>query len=324
MADAGAWGNKPYYSFDAYCKSVYGEKVYKIALNIGCTCPVRDGTIHSDACIFCSAGGSGEFAAAPSGQTPDLPAQLAAGKERIRRKYGGSRFIAYLQPYTNTYGDPAYLKDCYTAALADEEVVGLSIATRPDCLGPEIMAVLDAVREDFPEKSLWIELGLQTIHRKTVQYIRRGYETSVFEEAVHTLHTHHIPVIVHVILGLPGEDRSQILTTIEYLNTFPIFGIKLQLLHVLMGTDLAKDYAERKFETLTRTEYIQLLIDCLEHLSPQTVIHRLTGDGPRDLLIAPLWSTDKKNILNQLLKEMERLGSYQGKAFSGADRFPIL
>lgn len=314
------WGSKPYYAFDEYCKRVYGEKVYKIAVNIGCTCPVRDGTIHSDGCIFCSAGGSGEFAAAGSGST-DLTAQLEEGKERIHEKYNGHKFIAYFQPYTNTYGDPDYLRACYLSALSDEEVVGISIATRPDCLDPEICEVLSEVHAAFPEKSLWIELGLQTIHPETIQYIRRGYDNSVFEDALHKLHRMQIPVIVHVILGLPGEDRSHMLSTIEYLNTFPIFGIKLQLLHVLVDTDLAKDYSERKFETLTRAEYISLLIDCLEHLSPEIVIHRLTGDGPRNLLIAPTWSTDKKNLLNQLLQEMKRLESYQGKLYTGAKTF---
>ena len=310
------WGSKPYYAFDEYCRRVYGEKVYKIAINIGCTCPVRDGTIHSDGCIFCSAGGSGEFAVAGSGST-DLTEQLEEGKNRIHEKYNGQKFIAYFQPFTNTYGDPEYLRACYLSALSDEEVVGISIATRPDCLGPEICEVLSEVQQTYPNKSLWIELGLQTIHRETIQYIRRGYENSVFEDAVHRLHEMHIPVIVHVILGLPGEDRDHILSTIEYLNTFPIFGVKLQLLHVLVDTDLAKDYTDRKFETLTRSEYVRLVIDCLEHLSPEIVIHRLTGDGPRNLLIAPTWSTDKKNILNQLLKEMKLSESYQGKYYSG-------
>ena len=317
------WGSKPYYAFDEYCRRVYGEKVYKIAINIGCTCPVRDGTIHSDGCIFCSAGGSGEFAVAGSGST-DLTEQLEEGKNRIHEKYNGQKFIAYFQPFTNTYGDPEYLRACYLSALSDEEVVGISIATRPDCLGPEICEVLSEVQQTYPNKSLWIELGLQTIHRETIQYIRRGYENSVFEDAVHRLHEMHIPVIVHVILGLPGEDRDHILSTIEYLNTFPIFGVKLQLLHVLVDTDLAKDYTDRKFETLTRSEYVRLVIDCLEHLSPEIVIHRLTGDGPRNLLIAPTWSTDKKNILNQLLKEMKLSESYQGKYYSGDKPFQTI
>ncbi len=310
------WDGKPYNSLSHYFKSVYGEKIYKVALDGGMTCPVRDGTISSNGCIFCSAGGSGEFAAsAPERGNPNMEAQLAAAKKLISEKFSGGHFVAYLQPYTNTYADVAYLRKVYTAALLPDEIVGLSIATRPDCLGDGVLDLLTELKQLFPEKFIWVELGLQTIHPSSIRYIRRGYDNSVFQSAVHRLHDRGIPVIVHVILGLPGETRADMRATIQYLNTFPIFGVKLQLLHVLKGTDLAKDYAARRFETLSLPEYINIVIDCLEHLSPDTVIHRLTGDGPKNLLIAPEWSFDKKKTLNTLWKEMEQRGSYQGALY---------
>lgn len=311
--DRRRWDDKPYYSLDSYFRSVYGEKIYKLALDGGCTCPVRDGSIDTRGCIFCSAGGSGEFAAGGrTGSRPDIESQIEAGKQLILSKFSGAHFVAYFQPYTNTYAEISHLRDIFTRALMPEEIVGLSIATRPDCLGDGVLDLLCDLKSLFPEKFIWIELGLQTIHPASIRYIRRGYDNTVFEDAVLKLHELQIPIIVHTILGLPGESREQMLSTIEYLNTFPIFGIKLQLLHVLKDTDLATDYALRKFDTLSRDEYIDLVIACIEHLSPETVIHRLTGDGPKALLIAPDWSGDKRATLNLLRKEMERRGSYQG------------
>ncbi|MCR4584559.1 MAG: TIGR01212 family radical SAM protein [Lachnospiraceae bacterium] len=311
------WNGKPYYSLDSYFKSVYGEKIYKISLDGGFTCPVRDGLISDKGCIFCSAGGSGEFSAASllSSERPSISGQITAGKEFIRSKFDGRHFVAYLQPYTNTYGPVDKLRSVYTEALSDKDIIGLSIATRPDCLGPEVLSLLEEMKRSFPGKFIWIELGLQTIHPASISYIRRGYDTSVFEKAMHALMDLHIPVIVHLILGLPGEDRSMMLSNIEYINTFPVFGIKLQLLHVLKDTDLAADFAERKFDVLTKDEYIDIVIDCLEHLSPDTVIHRVTGDGPKSILIAPSWSANKKGVLNLLHSEMETRGSYQGRLY---------
>lgn len=321
------WGDKPYYSLDHYFKSIYGEKIYKAALHAGCTCPVRDGTLDDKGCIFCSAGGSGEFAAAlplTADGRPDVEAQLDLAMRRVADKFHGSHCIAYLQPYSNTYGDTAYLRNIYISLLSDPRVIGLSIATRPDCLPQDILSVLQELKERFPEKSLWVELGLQTIHPASVRYIRRHYDNSVFEEAVHKLKDLGIPVIVHCIIGLPGEGREQLYSTIEYINTFNVFGIKLQLLHVLEGTDLAADYDARAFEVLTADEYISLLSGALERLSPDIVIHRLTGDGPRNLLIAPLWSTDKKNILNRLHAHMESTGAYQGRRYTAPSGFTTI
>lgn len=318
------WGEKPYYSLSYYFKSVYGEKIYKIALDGGMTCPNRDGTLDTRGCIFCSEGGSGEFSAPMNRCHPDIKAQIQEGKKRLEGKKTGTRFVAYFQPFTNTYGPIHHLQAIYEAALSDPEIIGISIATRPDCLSGEVIQLLSDLTKKYSTKFIWVELGLQTIHRETALYIRRGYELSVFEEAVKKLQHIQIPVIVHVILGLPGETREHMLSTVEYLNTFPIFGIKLQLLHVLEGTDLAKDFAKREFDVLTMEEYIDIVIACLEQLNPEIVIHRLTGDGPKNILIAPTWSRDKRVVLNTLLHTMRQRDSWQGKLVPQVADFQIL
>lgn len=318
------WTGKPYNSLNHYFMSVYGEKIYKVAINGGMTCPNRDGVIDTRGCIFCSKGGSGEFAAPINAENPDITSQLEVAREKVKDKVKDGKFIAYFQPYTNTYATVEYLEKVYTEAISPDDVVGISIATRPDCLSEDVLQLLVKIREAFPDKFIWIELGLQTMHRKTAQYIRRGYETAVFEDAVKKLNEVQIPIIVHVILGLPGESRQDMLGTIEYLNTFPIFGIKLQLLHVLKDTDLAVDYENRLFETFTMEEYIDTLIDCIEHLSPNIVIHRVTGDGPKNILISPLWSGNKKKVLNTLLKEMDERDTWQGKKYENLGIFNII
>lgn len=318
------WDHKPYYSLDYYFKSIYGQKIYKVALHGGMTCPNRDGTLDTRGCIFCSQGGSGEFAAPINSQDPNIPEQLANARARISQKIANARYVAYFQPFSNTYAPVDYLRKIYTAALDQEDIVGLSIATRPDCIPDEVLDLFDELNQKYEDKFIWVELGLQSAHRKTAQYIRRGYETSVFETTVKKLHDHHIPIIVHVILGLPYETREDMLGTIEYLNTFPIFGIKLQLLHVLKGTDLATRYMDGEFDTLTKNEYISIVISCLEHLSSDIVIHRVTGDGPRDLLIAPTWSTDKRGVLNTLIKTMLDNNTYQGRLYNDSRSFDII
>lgn len=318
------WDNKPYHSLDYYFKEVYGQKVYKIAIDGGMTCPNRDGIIDSRGCIFCSMGGSGEFSVPMDKEHPDIRAQLEEGKQRITQKYSGGCYVAYFQPYTNTYAPVDYLESIYRQALDDPEIIGISIATRPDCLPMDVIDLLAELKEDYPDQFIWVELGLQTIHRNTAQYIRRGYETSVFEEAVRKLSNIQIPIIVHVILGLPGESREQMITTVEYLNTFPIFGVKLQLLHVLKNTDLANDYANRKFDVLTLDEYTDIVIECLERLTPDMVIHRVTGDGPKNILVAPTWSFDKKRVMNTLNKKMENKDSWQGKQYEHSGTFHII
>ena len=301
------WNGKPYYSLDYMLKERFNKKIYKVALNGGMTCPNRDGKIDTRGCIFCSKGGSGDFAGKG---IDDITTQINKQAEILREKTNASNFIAYFQAYTNTYAPTDYLRKIYTEALSHPNIVALSIATRPDCLDKE---VLDLLEELNNIKSIWIELGLQTINEKTAEYIRRGYPLSCFDSAVKELRKRGIEVIVHTILGLPGESRKDILETIHYLNNKDIQGIKLQLLHVLKDTDLAKEYKMNKFEVYTMEEYIDTVIDCVEHLSNNIVIHRITGDGPKRILIAPLWSGNKKSVLNSLHHEFKVRQAYQGK-----------
>lgn len=307
------WLDRPYYSLDAYCKNRYGSKVYKIALDAGLTCPNRDGKLGSRGCIFCSAGGSGDFAVKPMDSVAE---QLKAGQEMFGKKKTGNQFIAYFQAYTNTYGKIEYLAEIYEEALKQPQIVGISIATRPDCLPEEVLDLLVTLKNKYPTKDIWVELGLQTIHEATAAYIRRGYKLEVFDAAVANLKARNIPVIVHIILGLPGENTEMVLKTIQYLNQLSILGIKLQLLHVLKETDLADDYLAGKFETLSKEDYMSLLITCLKHLSPDIVIHRLTGDGPKDLLIAPTWSLYKRDFFNTLHRHLKQTQEYQGQEYS--------
>lgn len=304
------WGEKPYHSLDYEMKQRFGEKVYRLSLNGGMTCPNRDGTAGTGGCIFCSAGGSGDFAA-PA--ILPISEQLRMQKELIAKKRPVHKYIAYFQAYTNTYAPVEYLERIFLEAISDPEVVALSIATRPDCLGDEVLALLHRLNQIKP---VWVELGLQTIHEDTARFIRRGYPLSCFAAAVTQLRAIGIEVIVHVILGLPGEYRDAMLQTCNYLNTCDIQGIKLQLLHILKHTDLATYYTETGFPVMTQEAYITLLIDCMEQLSPKIVIHRLTGDGPGALLIAPLWSQSKRAVLNSLHAELKRRGTWQGRLFT--------
>lgn len=299
-----------FYNLSTYLKNTYGKKYYKIALHSHMTCPNRDGKLDDKGCIFCSAGASGEFAVSGT-----LAEQLEQGKKQIQNKYNGSGLIAYFQSYTNTYAPIEYLTKLFTEALEHREVVGISIATRPDCLGEEVITLLSTLSRSFPEKFIWVELGLQTIHEKTANYIRRHYPLSTFEKAVHDLNSVGIPFIVHTILGLPGETKEDFLETISYLNEVKPFGIKLQLLHVLKNTDLAIDYEKGLFKILSQEEYTDWLISGIEKLSPDIVLHRVTGDGNKEDLIAPLWSTNKKNVMNTFNKTLKEKNTWQGKYY---------
>lgn len=326
------WGDKPYYSLNEYCKNKYHEKLYKIAIDAGFTCPNRDGTLHTRGCIFCSAGGSGDFAVKTYNEKNTLQVHAASycdasvksvseqvreGLSLFKEKRIGTRFIAYFQAYTNTYAPVEHLRTLYTQALSHPDMAGISIATRPDCLPKECLELLSELQVQFPDKFIWVELGLQTMHESTADFIRRGYSSSVFENAMEELTVRNIPVIVHVILGLPGETTDMQYSTISYLNMWKPFGIKLQLLHILKETDLANYYANpsNHFHTLTKQDYLDLLIGCIERLSPDIVIHRVTGDGPKDLLIAPTWSLNKRDVLNSLHKQMKEQGAFQGKLY---------
>lgn len=304
------WGDKPYYSLDAMLREKFGEKIYKITLNGAMTCPNRDGTCGTRGCIFCSSGGSGDFAGNPS---LPIPVQIERQIQSIRAKRPVRRFIAYFQAYTNTYAPVEYLEKIFREAISHPDIAALSIGTRPDCLPDKTLHLLETLNAVKP---VWVELGLQTIHEDTARYIRRGYGLECFEQAVTELHRRNLDIIVHTILGLPGESRQKILETTQYLSHRPIQGIKLQLLHVLRGTDLATDYMAGKFQVLSREAYLDLAIDCLERLSPDIAVHRITGDGPKELLIAPLWSSRKREVLNALHHRMKLRNTWQGRCFS--------
>ena len=307
------WNDKPYHTLDYELKKRFGEKIYKIALDAGMTCPNRDGTCGVRGCIFCSAGGSGDFAAKKASEETSIATQLEIGKQHFHSKNIGRYYVAYFQAYTNTYAPIAKLDHLYREALDEPSVVGISIATRPDCLGDDVLSLLDKLNREYHDKFIWVELGLQTIHENTAILIRRGYPLSVFKQAVIRLREISIPTIAHVIVGLPGEDRTMMLETCHFLAEKGIDGIKLQLLHILKGTDLVELYRKKTFDILDMMEYIDIIISCLEALPPDMVIHRVTGDGPKDLLLAPLWSLDKRRVLNTLHQEMRRRNTWQSK-----------
>ena len=304
------WNGKPYHSLDYALKVEFGEKVYKAALNGGFTCPNRDGKLGTRGCIFCSAEGSGDFAASVK---LSITEQIDTAIKAIRKKTTANRFIAYFQSFTNTYGPIDKMHRLFAEAIHHPNTAVLSVATRPDCLSDEVLELLSELNHIKP---VWVELGLQTIHEKTAEWMRRGYGLPVFAEAVKKLRERNITVVVHVILGLKDETKDMMLETIRYLNHMDIQGIKLQLLHVIEGTDLADEYLQGAQKALSKEEYIDLLIACLENLSPDIVIHRLTGDGPSDRLIAPMWSVRKREVLNQIHHEMKLRESFQGKCFT--------
>ena len=309
-----------YYSLNQYLRQTFGQKIYKISLNGGMTCPNRDGSLDTRGCIFCSAGGSGDFAAAPA----PIAVQIEAAKSQVSAKTKGGLYIAYFQAYTNTYAPLSHLEHIFTEAINHPDIVALSIGTRPDCLPEPVLDLLERLAQIKP---VWVELGLQTIHSATASYIRRGYDLPVFDTAVAALKARGLSVIVHLILGLPGETHEQMIESASYVGRAltrqklaalptgqpPADGVKLQLLHVLQGTDLAEDYLAGKFNTLSMEEYFSVLFDCIEVLPPELVIHRLTGDGPKSILIEPQWTGNKKAVLNAMKTAMDFAQVQQGK-----------
>lgn len=296
-----------YYSFNTYLQERFGEKLYKLSLETGCTCPNRDGTLGTGGCIFCSAGGSGEFAECAQA---DVNMQIENAKAHVAKKFKGEHYIAYFQSYTNTYGNLQHLQKIFFTAAANPCIKAISIATRPDCLPP---SVLEMLRELNEVKPVFVELGLQTVHEDTAKFIRRGYPLPVYANAVRDLHNIGVNVVTHIILGLPYESKAQMLETVRYVGGIGSDGIKLQLLHILRGTDLEKIYLSGAFEALTKEAYLDILCDCVEILPKATVIHRLTGDAPKKLLVAPLWSADKKSVLNSIHQTFAKRGIQQGK-----------
>ena len=280
-----------FYSLNRYFRETFGCKGYKLALQGGMTCPNRDGTLGTRGCIFCS--GSSEFA--ETGET--VTEQIAKAAERVKSKNKDGKYIAYFQDHTNTYAPVTVLKQKFSEAIAHPDVAVLSVATRPDCLPDEVLSLLSELNR---QKPVWVELGLQTIHDTTADFLRRGYPTEVYDEAVRKLHSHGISVVTHLILGLPGETPEMLFETVKHIGDIGTDGVKFHLLHILKGTDLAELYKQGKISALSFPEYASLLSECIRLLPPDTVVHRITGDGDKRTLLAPLWSADKKHVLNSL------------------------
>lgn len=301
------------YTLNRYYKERFGEKVYKLSLDGGMTCPNRDGKLDTRGCIFCSAGGSGDFA---SSRFLSITRQIEDAKSRISRKIKNGKYIAYFQAYTNTYASIEYLQKIFFEAAHCKDIVGISIATRPDCVDENVIELLRELNCILP---VFVELGLQTIHEETAKFIRRGYELDTFNKTVYLLSDSNINIVVHLILGLPNETFSDIISSIRYLNGLPVNGVKLQLLHILKNTDLSDYYsdASNNFKTLSLEDYTILLSECIENLRPDIVLHRMTGDGNKTELIAPLWSSDKKRVLNYINKYFEEHNIIQGRKFTG-------
>ena len=283
---------------NAYLRETFGCKVYKLALNGGFTCPNRDGTKGNRGCIFCSAGGSGDFAESPQLSVTE---QIEQGKQRVAAKIKDGKYIAYFQAYTNTYAPVNILREKFLEAIQHPDIVALSIATRPDCLPSDVLDLLEELNNIKP---VWVELGLQTIHAQSADYIRRGYDLDVYDKGVKELRKRKIEVVTHVILGLPNETKEDMVATVDYVCKSGTTGIKLQLLHVLKHTDLLTDYEAKRFEALTEDEYIDILKACVAVIPEDVIVHRLTGDGDKKILVAPLWSANKKRVWNRIQKEV--------------------
>lgn len=295
-----------YYSLNEYCRNQFGHKLYKLSLDGGMTCPNRDGTIGTGGCIFCSEEGSGDFA---ERQCEDIFTQIENAKKRVEHKNKGGKYIAYFQSYTNTYASIDYLKNIFSKTINHPDVEVLSVATRPDCVGDDVIKLLSGLNEIKP---VWVELGFQTADEKSAEYIRRGYRNDVFASAVKRLNNAGIKTVAHVILGLPHEDISQMENTVRFVCDCGVWGIKLHLLHVLKGTPLADDYLDGRFTCLSKNEYLEIICRMLQIIPSHVVIHRLTGDGDKKKLIAPMWSADKKDVLNSLNHLLDDKNIVQG------------
>lgn len=294
-----------YYSLNEYLCKEFGGKIYKLALDIGCTCPNRDGTKDNRGCIFCH-NGSSHFAE----MGVDINTQIENAKNRVKDKIKTDKYIAYFQSFTNTYGDIDYLEKSFMTAINRDDIVALSIGTRPDCLGEDVLLLLEKLNKIKP---VWIELGLQTSNEKSAEYIRRCYPNSTYEKAIKDLKSIGVTVITHIIIGLPNETKEEILRTVDFAVKNKTDGVKLQLLHILKDTDLYEDYKKGLVEPLSLEEYMDILFACIERIPENIVIHRITGDAPKKYLVEPLWSADKKNVLNTINKELEKRDIIQGK-----------
>lgn len=306
---AKTWDGKRYYSLNYFLREKFGEKVFKISLDAGFTCPNRDGSVSSGGCVFCSSRGSGDFA----GTGKDLVGQFNDIRNMMNKKWKNGSYIGYFQAYTNTYADVDVLREKYYSIMNLEDVVGIAIATRPDCLSYEVLELLSEINE---KTYLWVELGLQTVHEDTASLINRGYALQTYIDAVNELKKRNIEVVTHVILGLPGEDKGKMLETVEFVANTGTQGIKLHLLHLLKDTRMVELYESGQFVPMERDEYAELIADCIERVPENMVIHRLTGDGPRETLIEPRWSIKKWEVLNQIDYELMDRDTWQGKRYA--------
>ncbi|MBN6188137.1 TIGR01212 family radical SAM protein [Aneurinibacillus sp. BA2021] len=304
-----AWGDKRYHTWNYHLRQQFGEKVFKVMLDAGFTCPNRDGTIATGGCTFCSARGSGDFA---GWRRDDLVTQFNEVKGRQHKKWPNAKYIGYFQAYSNTYAPVEVLRDYYEVILEQEGVVGLSIATRPDCLPDDVIELLAELNE---RTYLWVELGLQTIHESTSELINRAHDTACYYEAVEKLRKHGIRVCSHIIFGLPGETEEMMMDTVRAVAKMDVQGIKIHLLHLLRKTPMVKQYEAGLLQFLEQDQYVRLIADALEILPPEMIVHRLTGDGPPDLLIGPMWSRKKWEVLNAIDAELKRRDTWQGKKY---------
>lgn len=296
-------------SLNDHLKRTFGEKIYKISLDIGMSCPNRDGTLDTRGCIFCHSGSS-HFAATDN----TIEEKIESAKAKISKKTNAKRFIAYFQSYTNTYGDINFLRETFYRVIMRDDICALSIGTRPDCLPDDVLALIFELNRIKP---VWVELGLQTSNEQSAKYIRRCYKNEIYESAVKRLRDGGIEVITHLILGLPGETEEDMLNSVDFAVKCGTNGIKLQLLHILRGTDLCADYLDGKFDTLSLEQYIDILFKCIERIPENIVLHRITGDAPKSHLVAPLWSADKKTVMNTINREMKDRNIRQGSALEG-------
>ena len=294
-----------------FLKEKFNEKIYKVSLDGGFTCPNRDGKVSKGGCIFCSENGSGDFTAT---KLKSIHAQIEEQIDLVSKKYKGDKYIAYFQNFTNTYAEVSYLRKIYEEALSHEKIVGLAIATRPDCLEDDVLELLAELNK---KTFLWVELGLQTLNDYVAKYFNRAYETEIYKEASEKLNRLSIKFVTHIIIGLPKEENDDYLKTAIFAQNCGTWGIKLHLMYVVKNTPLEKLYLNGDLKVNTKEEYVEKVVNVLENISSEIVVHRLTGDGDRETLVAPLWSIKKIDVLNSIHKELKRRNTYQGKLYYG-------
>ena len=299
------------YMLNDFLKEKFNEKIYKVSLDGGFTCPNRDGKVSKGGCIFCSENGSGDFTAT---KLKSIHAQIEEQIELVSKKYKGDKYIAYFQNFTNTYAEVSYLRKIYEEALSHEKIVGLAIATRPDCLGDDVLELLAELNK---KTFLWVELGLQTLNDDVAKYFNRAYETEIYKEASEKLNRLDIKFVTHIIIGLPKEEDDDYLKTAIFAQNCGTWGIKIHLMYVVKNTPLEKLYLNGGLKVNTKEEYVEKVINILENISSEVVVHRMTGDGDRQTLVAPLWSIKKIDVLNSIHKELKRRNTYQGKLYYG-------